>query len=195
MVRPTIAYYMKDGGLIKIVVAVLMLMFAQTAHSAGKYEHLKYWVGRYPSKGPTRENREFLKLPEIRAILLQLLPGREYRRLTKTLAVETPIEMIDDYLVVRRCRPHCCPCENALLLVGLHEDTVLVLVYDSSRGKDDESATKCFSTGRQLFELSDNLKERALEMHIPRMTADDKLLPKNPWINRVKCSTPNKPNQ
>ncbi len=177
----------------KAVIAILIAMPVRAALAVGKYSHLESWVGRYPSVPKGSPN--FFKLPEITQVLKQLLSEADYERLTKTLGVEAPIQRVDDYLAIERCRPHCCPCENALLLISLRDDAVLVVIFDAKSGEDDERATKCYSTGRQLADLSDNIKEEVLGQHIPLMSADDKLLPRNQWLNKVRCMTPLSPNR
>ena len=61
----------------------------------------------------------------------------------------------------------------------------MVIVYESSNGSDDKGCTTCYSTGRAIGDLPDNVKEVILGMHIPRMHDGDRLLPENQWLNDV----------
>lgn len=103
-----------------------------------QFQNLSKWVGRYPSTGETldevlEENqrverdgrssvppertadnegrlqgRSFFRLPEIDRILRTLLPKAEFERLTIEYATESPIGLINDYLLLDRCKPHDC---------------------------------------------------------------------------------------
>jgi hypothetical protein len=110
------------------------------------------------------------------------LPKEQYKLLTSAYEVEVPIELVGSYLIINRCMPHCCPCQNALLAIDLQNGAMLALFWDRS----DESTT-CFSTGVTVSALPEDIKEKYLEGHIPRTTANDKLTPKNQWLDKVKC--------
>jgi hypothetical protein len=138
------------------------------------------WINKYPSD--LRNSKDFFQAPEIASALTELLPRKEYELLTHSYAVETPIEAAGEYLLVSKCKPHCCPCENVLLAVGLRDDSLVALFWNQN-----DRTTRCFSTGPRIADLPEAVKEKFLGMHIIKATKDEQLLPKNLWLNKVQC--------
>src|SRR6266550_154618 len=80
-----------------------------------KLGHLKVWVGKYPTYKNTKPRREFLKLPEVSEPLLNLLSKQDYRFLTVVCGKEVQIEMIENYLIIRKCHRNYCLRGTAVL--------------------------------------------------------------------------------
>ena len=147
--------------------------------------HVSEWIGHYPSDALGNPPRELLKTTYVRNTLKHLLSPYHYGLVTKTLSIETPVERIDGFLVVKFSEPHNAPGRNAVLLFGAKDKDVMVIVYEFSKGLDNKGRTTCYSTGRTMRDLPVNVKEAILGMHIPRMNDGDRLLPENQWLNDV----------
>jgi len=80
------------------------------------------------------------------------------------------------------CLPHCCPYKNVLLTINLRSGSLLALFWNGSN-----EMTECFSSGASMLNIPAEIKEQYLEMHISRMNANDQLLPKNKWMDAVRC--------
>jgi len=146
---------------------------------------LSEWIGHYPSDALGKPPRALLDTSQVKHTLKHILPAAHYQLIRKTLTLETPIECIEGYLFVVLCEPHNAPGRNAALLFGLKGQAVLVVVYEASGDRDDKGCTTCYSTGRLIQDLPESLKEAILQVHIPRMHKEDKLLSGNQWLNDV----------
>jgi hypothetical protein len=177
-----------------IILCIFFIGNVELAEAAGEYSYLLPWVGHHPSEGPNKKQPDLFKMPEMTRFLKRLLPQKEYKILTKVLNIEMPVEKDGNFILVDHCKQHCCPCESSILIFDLSNDAAFAVFYDSKRGGNDRSTT-CFSTGKQLSYLPDSIKERILEMHIPRMKDADKLVPQNPWIDLVSCKVMPAPNK
>src|SRR4030095_17135546 len=98
-----IRYYCTDMKLstgVKLFKLILLITFSFCAlvsvNAQDKLGNLKEWVGKYPTYNDTKPHREFLKLPEVRQPLLNLLSKKDHRFLTVECGKEVPIEMIGD---------------------------------------------------------------------------------------------------
>jgi hypothetical protein len=112
----------------------LLLSFGGNGTEAqGKFAHLKEWVGKYPTDQDKKPVRRFFALPEVQGPLQKLLDQKDLQRLTKEYSVETPIELIDNYLVIHVCKPHDCDGENATLAINIDDGAIHVGIWD---GKD-----------------------------------------------------------
>jgi len=163
-------------------ILLIAVSFAALSHPAGASEvesRLLAWAGKYPV--PKVGKSTFFEEPEIRKTLSHLT-SVDRRRLLTTFAVESPIELIQGFLVSHRCKPHWCPNENVVVVVRPADLAVLVFFYDS--GKD---LTRCFSTGAPPSALPDPVKESILESHIPKFRDSDNLVEKNQWFDQLSC--------
>src|ERR1041385_7837601 len=98
----------------QIVLAACFLMLTQLSATAS----LRDWVDKYPSND-TREYRNFFELDSVKKPVKGMLTPRQWKLLTKIYSVMTPIELVENHLVVRVCKPHCCPCDHAMLVFDL----------------------------------------------------------------------------
>jgi len=95
-----------------------------------------------------------------------------------------PIELTEGFLVSKVCKPHCCPCKNAVIARRPADQSLVVFFYDNTHGP----STRCFSTGITPAALPPSVKGVALEIHIPRIhDASERLMDKSPWFNDLVC--------
>lgn len=175
---------------VPFILVCLGMVLWWTFAIAQSFSDLEKWVGHYPWDGPGKKEQDFFKLPEIERTLAKLLSKKDLKKLTQTYVVGVPIELVEGYLLVEKCKPHNCPGKNAVLAVEVKSSSLFVVLYDASSGADDNESTRCFSTNGDLVDLPSGVKESILQMHIPNMTRDDLLLPKNLWLDKVKCKRP-----
>jgi hypothetical protein len=96
-----------------------------------RFDHLKLWAGKYPIEKNGRVTTSFFDVPEIRQPLMQLLKSRNFTLLTKLYDVQTPIELIGDYLAVKDGRSHNVWSDNAALCIDLRDGSVYVMMCES----------------------------------------------------------------
>ena len=99
---------------ITALISVLLL----TVHTRGASLDLTDWVGKY-SHDTDVDGHTLFQVPAIQSALSRLLSKSEVKRLTETYSVGSQIRMIQGFLVVPQCMPHCCPCEHAMLVIDL----------------------------------------------------------------------------
>ena len=170
-----------------IIAAVLSFIPFLNAQETTTISELKDWIGHYPSDEIGKPPVTFLRIPRIRDKLQHILSPADFALFTNTLAVESPIRIVDGYLVVSKCKPHDCPEENAVLLLDLKGTSMHAVFYGDNAEQDDLHRTRCYSDGTQLSHLTDSLLECILMMHHPITWNGERLLPTNPWIKDVKC--------
>lgn len=118
-----------------IALFLLLCCLSSSALAQSRWGHLRSWAGKYPTAGKGRVKTSFFALPEIRRPLLRLLSRRDYNLLTREYAVEIPIKLIGDYLLVRDCRPHACDTDNAAFVIDLGDGSIYVKLYDSNEAR------------------------------------------------------------
>ena len=131
-----------------LTILILLGSISPTAIAQGKFGHLKEWVGKYPTFNDFRPRREFLKLPEIKRPLLKLLSRDDYLFLTQTCGKEVPIEIIGDFLIVRRCDRYACGYGGGVVIVNLSDGAIHVAIMD-----EDDREQRWFSTNGKYREL------------------------------------------
>jgi hypothetical protein len=135
-------------------------------------DSLGSWAGKYPTDETHRPPHHFFQLPGIRRPLLKLLSRRDFNRLTGDYKVESPIELVDGYLVATMCLPHLCDTEHALFAANLHDGSMYVGFYqleipDYSSLEVDHSKgeTRWFSTRGDWKNLPRAVLDRFQRMH------------------------------
>jgi hypothetical protein len=149
---------------------------------------LESLAGKYAWEGPRANSPGFFEVPSIRASLQNVLPPGTLKILTEELTTGTPNSIVDGYLIVSACRPHACPSKNYIAITNPRNSLVTVVLFDSSAGNDDIGRTRCFSSLPDLRAYPTAVVEEVLGMHIPLMTKDDRLYPRNLWVDQVKCA-------
>jgi hypothetical protein len=109
---------------VNIFIALLVLAVRVEASSLD----LTNWVGRYPTSNDKRL-QSFFEAPEVKKALKKMLTPSQLKRLTDTYAVTTPIQLIQDHVVVACCKPHNCPSEHAMLVVDLKRERFHIGFY------------------------------------------------------------------
>ena len=168
-------------------IIILLLCFSTIcAGASAQIITLGGWVNHYPGESLGPNGNSFFDLPEVQQPLQKLLPKTEYNNLVRDYGMQAPIHVVGNLLVVIVCKQHWCPDENAFAIFGLNDKSIVVMFYDDTDGKKQETATKCFSTGPTIASLPDIIKEDFLDRHIMRMS-DKELLPDNLWLNNIAC--------
>ncbi len=147
-------------------VTVLFLLVISSSAVWGKdanWQFLKKWNGKYPTKEKTKEN--FFEISLVNENIRELLSKKDFKHLTKELEVETPIETVGEYLLVMVCLSHCCPCDNAIVIIGLESKAIHIGFYE---GYQNKSATSWFSNKGEYSELPKEILESFAAMHIPK---------------------------
>jgi|Kansoi400Nextera_1026152.scaffolds.fasta_scaffold01635_1 hypothetical protein len=125
--------------------ASFIALFLLSLHAEGASLGLKSWVGKYSHDTDTNGHTLF-QIPEVRAALNRLLTKEDLKRLTDPDSVGSQISLIQGFLVVPQCMPHCCPCEHAMLVIDLsrsafhigfykHESKKVTVEWISSEGE------------------------------------------------------------
>jgi hypothetical protein len=171
-----------------LFILLVLACFSSKVNAEEGVSDLKSWVGCYPNGqgNVCKSKKHFFDLPDVKSNLKAILKNDEYTLLTRTYGVSSPIIEKDNYLFITGFRPHSAG-EKAILLMGLKKRDVLVIFYLSYPEKDDLENTACISNGKQLYDLSDDLKEEILGELTIRENEHDRLLPNNLWINKVPC--------
>lgn len=119
-----------------------------TVNAQDKLGYLKEWVGKYPADNATKPHRALLKLPEVRKPLLSLLSKPDYHFMTVVCGKEVPVEVIDDYLIVRKCHSNYCLRGTAVLIINVKDGAMHVVIRNES-----DSEPRWFSTNGKYKEL------------------------------------------
>jgi hypothetical protein len=127
------------------LLAALILASSLTlaAHAQRSPDDLRKWVGKYPTYSKTEMHTTFLALPEIRQPLRKMLSRDDFIFLTRTCTKEMPIELVEGYLIVRKCHSSYCLKGTALLIVVLKDGAIHVALRT-----EDDSAPRWYGTNR-----------------------------------------------
>jgi hypothetical protein len=142
---------MKRASLSAVVITVIFLV--GLPWNVKGFKNLEKWGGKYPSGELDGPRVDFFAEPQIKETLLRILPKKFYYRLTSELPVESPIGVIDNYLVIVNCEAHNCPFNAVVMAVGLEEDTIGILFGEAEDDEDDNITLTWFSTGKQPQDL------------------------------------------
>ncbi|MBS1786111.1 MAG: hypothetical protein JST85_00210 [Acidobacteria bacterium] len=138
----------------KIILILGILAACFTGSVAQKnFESLKRWVGKYPRDYYAKPRQNFFKLPEIQPALQKLLNKRDLLRLTEEFGTQHAITQTGDYLEVRVCKSHCCPCEYGALILNLKTGVMHVGIYSEPENED-----RWFSTKGSYTDLPSNVR-------------------------------------
>jgi hypothetical protein len=134
----------------RVILTILISLgcISPNAVAQSKLSHLKEWVGKHPTYNDFRPRKEFLKSPEIQRPLLKLISKKDYRFLTRRCGKEVPIEMIGDFLIVRRCHSYACGDGGGVVIVNLSDGAIHLAIMD-----EDDSEQRWFSTNGKYKEL------------------------------------------
>ena len=140
-----------EKNLRRLFIALVFLAIRVEASSLD----LTNWVGRYPSSND-RGFQNVFEVPAVKKALKKMLTHSEWKLLTDTNAVTSPIQLIQDCLVVECCKPHCCPCEHAMLVIDLRHERFHVGFY---RYSQDKTAIKWISSQGEFYDLPKEIQD------------------------------------
>lgn len=123
---------------------------------------LEEWAGRYPTQSFGNENNpNFFAVPQIERRLRHILSKADFKKVTLEYIVESPIELLDNYLLIHRCRPHECG-ENASIAVGLRDGSIFAVLTGSPNRESSSNKKRCFATNSDFAKLPENIQKRFL---------------------------------
>ena len=113
---------MKRAFLILAITLMSQTVYSQT--------QLRDWVGKYPTNRHTRRFANIFKVSPLNGRLRHLLGRNYYRRITfNDNFVETPILLVDNYIIVMTCEAHNCVSKQMFLAVNLDRADIHVALY------------------------------------------------------------------
>lgn len=123
--------------------------------------NLEEWAGRYPTQSfGNRKKPNFFAIPQIKKRLQHILSSVDFEAITIEYGVEGPIELIDNFLFISRCKPHDCGENNASIAVGLHDGSILVVLTQSPDAVSNSNTKRCFALNSSLEKLPENILKR-----------------------------------
>lgn len=123
--------------------------------------HLEEWAGRYPTKSFGNTNKlDFFAVPQVSYRLRLVLSKMDFEKVTAEYAVESPIELIDNYLFISRCKPHSCS-KNALIALSLHDGSIFIMFAVPNHTEPYLYERRCYAIKSDLH-LPKNIQERFL---------------------------------
>lgn len=123
--------------------------------------NLEEWAGRYPTQNfGNRKKPNFFAIPQIKKRLEHILSSADFEAITIEYEVESPVELIDNFLFISRCKPHDCGENNASIAVGLHDGSILVVLTQSLDAVSNSNTKRCFALNSSLEKLPENILKR-----------------------------------
>ncbi|MBK7493355.1 MAG: DUF4359 domain-containing protein [Nitrosomonas sp.] len=123
--------------------------------------NLEKWAGRYPTQSfGNRKEPNFFAIPQIRKRLQHILSSADFKAITIEYGVEGPVELIDSFLFISRCKPHDCAENNASIAVGLRDGSILVILTQSPDTVSNSNTKRCFALNSSLEKLPENILKR-----------------------------------
>lgn len=104
---------------------------------------LNDWVGHYPTDKSVKGPGKGWALGPVAVALRKHLAPADLRRLTRTYAVETPVEAIEGFVVARVCMPHACPQSHALAVFDTRAPRVWFAFFER---RNETVSTRWFGT-------------------------------------------------
>jgi len=113
-----------------LIALPLLLLCFSTGFSQDKLGNLKSWDGKTTQELDAKGNvkADFFLLPEVRTPLKRLLTPADYRLVTKTYSVGSPLKLFGDFLATSMCRPHNCGDDRAGLAINLSTGDMYVRI-------------------------------------------------------------------
>jgi hypothetical protein len=126
-------------------IATLIALLLLSVLARGASLDLADWAGKYSHDTDTHGHTLF-QGPAVQTALSRLITKPDLKRLTETYSVGVPIRLIQGFLIIPHCMPHCCPCEHAMLVIDLargafhvgfykHETKKVTIQWISSEGE------------------------------------------------------------
>jgi hypothetical protein len=122
------------------------------------------WAGKYSHDTDTN-GRTLFQIPAVQAALSHLLTKQDLKRLTETYSVSAPVSLIQDFLIVPQCMPHCCPCEHAMLVIDLPRGVFRVGFY---KRESEKVTIQWFSSEGEFQALPKEIQDEFYYSHNPK---------------------------
>lgn len=124
---------------------------------------MEEWAGRYPTQSfGNRKKTDFFAIPQIEKRLQYILSSKDFEAITIEYEVESPIELIDNFLFLSRCKPHDCGESNASIAIGLHDGSILVVLTQSPSTVSNPNTKRCFALNSSFAKLPENILKRLI---------------------------------
>lgn len=135
---------------------------AEQGFDSEDMSNLEEWAGRYPTQSFGNRNKSnFFAVPQIERRLQHILSKADFKNVTIEYTVEIPIELLENYLLIYRCRPHECG-ENASIAVGLRDGSIFAVLTGSPGRESSSNKRRCFAMNGDLAKLPENVQKRFL---------------------------------
>lgn len=153
------------------------------------------WVGQYSDGSPNNGKHTFLKDPQVRSIISTAMPADIFEKILKEeLFSMFPVQKTGNFLTLRQCMPHACNTDTILLAIDPAKSRAVILRYtwDAESGQlgNYETDTKCYSSGYQLRDLPEAVKNEFLSHFVERDSSNKDisgLYRANRWIDKIAC--------
>jgi hypothetical protein len=144
--------------------ATIIAVFLLGLHAKGASPDLENWTGKYSHDTDTSGHTLF-QVPAVQTGLSHLLTKQDLKRLTETYSVSAPVSLIQGFLVVPQCMPHCCPCEHAMLVIDLRRGVFHVGFY---KRKSEKVTIQWFSSEGEFQTLPKEIQDEFYYSHHPK---------------------------
>ncbi|MGE0824822.1 MAG: SH3 domain-containing protein [Candidatus Binatia bacterium] len=118
------------------------------------FSSLAKWAGRYPTVD-SKKGKTFFQEPAL-VPYFQKLSRADYQLLFSDYGVEAPIQNLDGYLFMWKCKPHACNFENVVVVVGLENGDFFTIFWN--KDGDQASKVRCFANKSSLQNLPLTIK-------------------------------------
>ena len=122
---------------------------------------LSGWVGKYPTMTVNKKSVSILEEKLIKHVIEQTIPPQE-QKLLSTYDAETPIKMIDNYILINKCKPHNCPSSLAMIVIDLQKKRIWAGFFLREVGR---VSTRWYSNAEDYSVLPSEIKQEFLARH------------------------------
>jgi hypothetical protein len=144
--------------------ATIIAVFLLGLHAKAASLDSEAWAGKYSHETDTNGHTLF-QVPAVQAALSHLLTKQDLKRLTETYSVSSPVSLIQGFLIVPQCMPHCCPCEHAMLVIDLRRGVFHVGFY---RRESEKVTIQWFSSEGEFQTLPKEIQDEFYYGHNPK---------------------------
>jgi hypothetical protein len=144
--------------------ATIIAVFLLGLHAKGASLDLDGWAGKY-SHDTDANGHTLFQVPAVQTALSHLLTKQDLERLTETYSVSAPVSLIQGFLIVPQCMPHCCPCEHAMLVIDLRRGAFHVGFYKHEAKK---VTIQWFSSEGEFQALPKEIQDEFYYSHNPK---------------------------
>lgn len=116
--------------------ALLLTAFSTSASSAfaAGFSDLEGWVGSYPVRERQGKTERIFSDPHLRSAMARLLSPGDLRTVVD-YQQSLPIELVDGFIVISRCKPRNCAPQRAVVVLDTREDRLWVGLFERTSSK------------------------------------------------------------